>query len=65
MSDTTRRYLLSLVVTIATILITGHALAQRTLVMYCGVDEKWCRSMTNTYEKETGVKVDMTRMSAG
>ena len=65
MSDTTRRYLLSLVFTITTILITGHAMAQRTLVMYCGVDEKWCRSMANTYEKETGVKVDMTRMSAG
>ena len=33
--------------------------------MYCGVDEKWCRAVANTYQKETGVQVDMTRMSAG
>jgi iron(III) transport system substrate-binding protein len=33
--------------------------------MYCSVDEKWCRAMANTYQKETGVQVDMTRMSAG
>ena len=43
----------------------GHAQAQRQLVMYCSVDEKWCRAMANTYQKETGVQVDMTRMSAG
>jgi iron(III) transport system substrate-binding protein len=35
------------------------------LVMYCGVDEAWCRAMATTYQKETGVNVDMTRMSAG
>ena len=43
----------------------GHAQAQRQLVMYCGVDEKWCRAVATTYQKETGVQVDMTRMSAG
>src|ERR1700741_1878657 len=43
----------------------GHAHAQRQLVMYCGVDEKWCRAVATTYQKETGVQVDMTRMSAG
>jgi len=41
------------------------AQAQRQLVMYCSVDEKWCRAMANAYQKETGVQVDMTRMSAG
>ena len=70
MSDTTRRHLLA----IACIAVTAlgatafsatQAAAQRTLVMYCGVDEKWCRSMATTYQKETGVQVDMTRMSAG
>ena len=30
-----------------------------------GVDEKWCRAVATTYQKETGVQVDMTRMSAG
>src|SRR5690242_18549683 len=44
---------------------SGHARAQGTLVMYCGVDENWCRTMATTYQKETGVKVDMIRMSAG
>ncbi len=39
--------------------------ADRTLVMYCGVDEPWCRAMATTYQKETGVNVQMTRMSAG
>jgi len=39
--------------------------AARNLVMYCGVDEPWCRAMATTYQKETGVNVDMTRMSAG
>ena len=48
-----------------TTLAVGHAAAQRQLVMYCGVDEKWCRAVANTYQKETGVQVDMTRMSAG
>ncbi len=41
------------------------ARAQGTLVVYCGVDEAWCRAMTTTYEKQTGVHVDMTRQSAG
>ena len=39
--------------------------ADRNLVMYCGVDEAWCRAMATTYQKDTGVNVDMTRMSAG
>ncbi|MGA3403801.1 MAG: ABC transporter substrate-binding protein, partial [Acetobacteraceae bacterium] len=43
----------------------GPAAAQGTVEMYCGVDEAWCRAMANTYQQETGVKVDMIRMSAG
>ena len=50
---------------VLTTLAVGHAAAQRQLVMYCGVDEKWCRAVANAYQKETGVQVDMTRMSAG
>ena len=41
------------------------AAAQGTVVVYCGVDEAWCRAMTTTFEKETGIHVDMTRQSAG
>jgi iron(III) transport system substrate-binding protein len=45
--------------------LTGIAAAQGTLIMYCGVDENWCRAMTTEYQKQTGVHVEMTRMSAG
>ena len=41
------------------------AAAQGTLVMYCGVDEGWCRAMATTFEKQTGIHTDMTRQSAG
>jgi iron(III) transport system substrate-binding protein len=41
------------------------ASAQGSLVMYCGVQEEWCRAMSTTFEKETGIKVSMTRKSAG
>jgi iron(III) transport system substrate-binding protein len=41
------------------------ARAQGALVMYCGVQEEWCRAMSTAFEKETGIKVAMTRKSAG
>lgn len=41
------------------------ASAQGALVMYCGVQEEWCRAMSTAFEKETGIKVAMTRKSAG
>ena len=66
MADTTGNSVATLFgVLILTCLAAGHAQAQRQLVMYCGVDEKWCRAIATTYQKETGVQVDMTRMSAG
>ena len=33
--------------------------------MYCGVQEEWCRAMSTAFERETGIKVAMTRKSAG
>src|SRR4051812_17772380 len=41
------------------------AAAESTMVMYCGVDENWCRAMTTEYQRQTGVRVQMIRMSAG
>ena len=41
------------------------AAAQGELVIYCGVQEEWCRNMVTAFERETGIKVDMTRKSAG
>jgi iron(III) transport system substrate-binding protein len=44
---------------------SAPASAQGSLVMYCGVQEEWCRAMSTAFEKETGIKVAMTRKSAG
>src|ERR1041385_188842 len=39
--------------------------AQGSLVLYCSVQEEWCRLMMTTFERETGIKVSMTRKSSG
>src|SRR5689334_12274461 len=41
------------------------AAAQGTIVVYCAVQEEWCRPMAAAFEKETGIKVAMTRKSSG
>jgi iron(III) transport system substrate-binding protein len=43
----------------------GLALAQGELVLYCTVQEEWCRPMVAAFEKATGVKVLMSRKSSG
>ncbi|WP_134499909.1 ABC transporter substrate-binding protein [Microvirga pakistanensis] len=43
----------------------GAAQAQGALVMYCGVQEEWCRAMVGAFERDTGIKVSMTRKSSG
>ena len=41
------------------------ASAQGELVVYCSVQEEWCRPMVAAFEKATGIKVLMTRKSSG
>ena len=41
------------------------AFADGELVVYCNVQEDWCRPMVNAFEKATGIKVAMTRKSVG
>jgi iron(III) transport system substrate-binding protein len=41
------------------------AKAQGALVLYCGVQEEWCRAMSTNFERDTGIKVAMTRKSSG
>ena len=43
----------------------GQAQTPSRLVVYCGVQEEWCRGMSSAFEKETGISVAMTRKSAG
>jgi iron(III) transport system substrate-binding protein len=41
------------------------AAAQGQLVLYCTVQEEWCRAMVTAFERDTGIKVAMTRKSSG
>src|SRR5207248_6633646 len=41
------------------------AAAQGQLVLYCSVQEEWCRGMVTAFERKTGIKVAMTRKSSG
>ena len=52
---------------LATLLATvgAPAFAQGELVLYCSVQEEWCRPMVAAFEKATGIKVLMTRKSSG
>ncbi len=43
----------------------GHAQAAGNVVVYCGVNEEWCRAASAAFEQKTGIHVDMTRQSAG
>src|SRR5260370_34915485 len=52
---------------VATVLLLSpaSACAQGALVVYCSVEEEWCRAMATVFERQTGVRVAMTRKSAG
>jgi iron(III) transport system substrate-binding protein len=43
----------------------GSADARAQLNLYCTVQEEWCREMVTAFEKETGIKVNMSRKSSG
>jgi iron(III) transport system substrate-binding protein len=47
---------------------SAQAQAQRgtgEVVVYCTVQEEWCRPMMAAFERETGIRVAMTRKSSG
>ena len=46
-------------------LMPGASFAAEKLTYYCSAQEDWCQLMTRAFEKETGIKVAMTRKSAG
>jgi iron(III) transport system substrate-binding protein len=45
--------------------LTRPSAAQGQLVVYCAVQEEWCRGMVSAFERKTGIKVAMTRKSSG
>jgi iron(III) transport system substrate-binding protein len=46
-------------------LASSPAAAAGSVVVYCGVNEGWCRAAATAFEQKTGIHVDMTRQSAG
>ncbi len=65
-----RRWLAGLMGFVTVSLVAGTywsspARAAGSVVVYCGVNEEWCRAAAVAFEKKTGTHVDMTRQSAG
>ncbi|WP_114377540.1 ABC transporter substrate-binding protein [Elioraea thermophila] len=50
---------------LAAAVIASPARAQGELVVYCTVQEEWCRPMMAAFERATGIRVAMTRRSSG
>ena len=59
------RTTLGLAMAIAGSLSSSAFAASSDLVVYCSVQEEWCRPMVAVFEKTTGIKVSMTRKSSG
>ncbi len=58
-----RLLLLSFAVGATAALSAGPVHAQGELTLYCSPQIEWCRAMETAFEKETGIKVAMTRKS--
>src|SRR2546426_234568 len=52
-------------VALAAVLAPPSASADGNLVLYCTVQEEWCRNMVTAFERQSGIKVAMTRKSSG
>ena len=48
-----------------TAVLLGSADARAQLNLYCTVQEEWCREMVTAFERETSIKVNMSRKSSG
>jgi iron(III) transport system substrate-binding protein len=59
------RILVALLAGLGAGFLPGVARAQGQLVLYCTVQEEWCRAMVTAFERATGIKVSMTRKSSG
>ncbi len=51
--------------TLAGLLGLTAAAQANELVLYCSVQEEWCRLMAESFQRETGINVLMTRRSSG
>jgi iron(III) transport system substrate-binding protein len=49
----------------ASALLLATGVRADSLTLYCSPQEEWCQVMVKAFEKETGIKVAMTRKSSG
>jgi iron(III) transport system substrate-binding protein len=62
---TPRRLIGALFAGVLAAMVPDPARAQGNLVVYCSVQEEWCRPMMAAFERATGIRVAMTRRSSG
>lgn len=60
----TRRFSLLAATALAALPLAAPAQAEE-LVLYCSVQEEWCRAVAEAFQRETGIEVLMTRKSSG
>jgi len=65
MGGTTLRKTTLLSATLAGFIGLPVAAQANELVLYCSVQEEWCRLMAESFQRETGINVLMTRRSSG
>jgi iron(III) transport system substrate-binding protein len=65
MTATFKKILFASATLISASFLSTAAQAQGALVLYCSDQEERCRPMVSAFEKETGIKVSMTRKSSG
>jgi iron(III) transport system substrate-binding protein len=65
LKETTMKLLTQTLSMLALLASALPAAAQGEVVVYCTVQEEWCRPMVAAFEKATGIKVLMTRKSSG
>jgi iron(III) transport system substrate-binding protein len=46
-------------------LLAHRADAAGSVVVYCGVNEEWCRAISAAFQQKTGIAVNITRQSSG
>lgn len=59
------RRLLHLVALGAPLAWTGPAAAQGTLNLYCSVQIEWCQAIATNFQRDTGIRVNMTQRGSG
>ncbi len=61
----TRRAAFAAMAVVAAAATPAKAQGAGELVLYCSVQEEWCRPMAAAFERATGIRVSMTRKSSG